>query len=80
MSMVDGGAAAALQKIISGNTTPWSGPERSAWTRFILSLLFRNPEAVDTTLKVTSLRCGKSGFMNLRSITQPGVSLATLDV
>src|SRR5712691_9877055 len=26
----------------------WSGPLRSGWTRFILSLLFRNPEAVAT--------------------------------
>ena len=39
---------AALQKIIAGETDNWSGPLRSGWTRFILSLLFRNPEALAT--------------------------------
>lgn len=46
MGMVDTDAKRALDKIISGDTTPWDSKMRSAWTRFILSLVFRNPEAV----------------------------------
>jgi Protein of unknown function (DUF4238) len=46
MSPVDNDAALALQKILSGDGTPWTGDERTAWTTFILSLLFRNPENV----------------------------------
>jgi hypothetical protein len=38
----------ALEKIIAGETDNWSGDLRSGWTRFILSLLFRNPESVAT--------------------------------
>ena len=46
MSRLDNDAARALQKILSGDGTEWSGDERTAWTMFILSLLFRNPENV----------------------------------
>jgi len=46
MSRLDNDAASALQKILSGDGTEWSGAERTAWTTFILSLLFRNPENV----------------------------------
>jgi hypothetical protein len=42
MSPLDNDAARALQKIPSGNATPWSGAERTAWTTFIPSLFFRN--------------------------------------
>lgn len=48
MHLVDTDAARALEKIIAGETDDWPGPLRSGWTRFILSLLFRNPEAVAT--------------------------------
>jgi hypothetical protein len=48
MHLVDTDASRALEKIIAGETDNWSGPLRSGWTRFILSLLFRNPEAVAT--------------------------------
>jgi hypothetical protein len=50
MRLVDTDASRALEKIISGHTDDWSGNLRSGWTRFILSLFFRNPEAV-TTIK-----------------------------
>ena len=50
MHLVDTDASRALEKIIVGETDNWSGNLRSGWTRFILSLLFRNPEAV-TTIK-----------------------------
>lgn len=46
MSPLDNDAAGALHKILSGDRTPWTGDERTAWTTFILSLLFRSPENV----------------------------------
>ena len=46
MSPLDNDAARALQKIVSGDRTEWSGKERTAWTTFILSLFFRSPENV----------------------------------
>jgi hypothetical protein len=48
MRLVDSDAAGALERIIAGQTDHWSGRLRSGWTRFILSLLFRNPEAAAT--------------------------------
>jgi hypothetical protein len=48
MHLVDTDASRALEKIIAGETDNWSGTLRSGWARFILSLLFRNPEAVAT--------------------------------
>jgi hypothetical protein len=46
MHLVDTGANYALEKLLRGDEAPWDGPMRSAWTRFILSLRFRNPESV----------------------------------
>src|SRR5262249_37706654 len=46
MSPLDNDAARTLQKILSGDGAEWSGAERTAWTTFILSLFFRNPENV----------------------------------
>ena len=43
---LDTEAERALQKILSGDTSPWDGPGRSAWTRYILSMMFRMPTAV----------------------------------
>jgi hypothetical protein len=37
----------ALKKIMRGDRTPWGDEERSAWTRYVLSLFFRNPAAVE---------------------------------
>jgi hypothetical protein len=48
MHLIDTDASRALERIIAGETDNWPGPLRSGWTRFILSLLFRNPEAVAT--------------------------------
>jgi hypothetical protein len=48
MHLVDTDASRALEKIIAGETDNWRGELRSGWTRFIMSLLFRNPEAVAT--------------------------------
>jgi Protein of unknown function (DUF4238) len=48
MHLVDTDASRALEKIIAGQTDNWPGELRSGWTRFVMSLLFRNPEAVAT--------------------------------
>jgi hypothetical protein len=47
MHMVDTQAKRALDKIMGDDRSPWHTQMRNAWTRFILSLLFRNPEAVN---------------------------------
>jgi hypothetical protein len=46
MSPLDNDAARAIQKILSGDDAPWTDDERTPWTTFILSLLFRPPESV----------------------------------
>ena len=46
MKPVDTEADLALQKILKANSEPWNVRERSALTRFILSLLYRHPEGV----------------------------------
>jgi Protein of unknown function (DUF4238) len=46
MSPLDNDASRALDKILTGDSTPWTGNQRTAWTTFIISLLFRNPENV----------------------------------
>ena len=46
MRPLDTAADRALKKIMSGDAMPWDNEERSAWTRYILSLIFRNPAAV----------------------------------
>ena len=46
MRLVDTDASRALEKIIAGETDNWPGELRSGWARFIMSLLFRNPESV----------------------------------
>ena len=48
MHLVDTDASRALEMILAGETDNWPGTLRSGWTRFILSLLFRNPEVVAT--------------------------------
>lgn len=44
---LDTEAERALQKILSGDSSPWDASERSAWTRYILSLMFRMPASVN---------------------------------
>jgi Protein of unknown function (DUF4238) len=46
MSKIDNDAARALQKILAGDSTPWTGDERTGRTTYLLSLLFRNSENV----------------------------------
>ena len=46
MQPVDTEADLALQKLLKANSKPWNVRERSALTRFVLSLLYRHPEGV----------------------------------
>lgn len=46
MRLIDTEANYTLQKLLCGDEAPWDVRQRSAWTRFLLSLRFRNPEAV----------------------------------
>jgi hypothetical protein len=46
MKPLDTAAERALQKIMSGDMSPWEPELRKAWTIFILSLMYRNPAAV----------------------------------
>jgi hypothetical protein len=66
MSPLDNDAARALQKILSGDRADWTGDERTAWTTFLLSLLFRNPKNV-TTIKDHIRRCWEEGMSALEA-------------
>lgn len=46
MSPLDHGAATAMQGILAGR--PLTPQERAAWAQFMLSMLFRHPESVET--------------------------------
>ena len=46
ISPLDNAACRAMQRILARDPSPWDGEERKAWTTFILSLLYRNPDAV----------------------------------
>ncbi|MGJ5068181.1 DUF4238 domain-containing protein [Bradyrhizobium oligotrophicum] len=48
MSPLDNGAARELQRMLASDPRIRSSEERSAWTRFVISLLFRHPAAVET--------------------------------
>jgi hypothetical protein len=48
MSLIDSHASDALGKFIAGDTDNWTSELRSSWAHFIVSLFFRNPEAVAT--------------------------------
>jgi hypothetical protein len=46
MSPLDNDAARELQRMLAGDPRIRTSEERSAWTRFVISLLFRHPAAV----------------------------------
>jgi hypothetical protein len=46
MSGIDNDASDALARLRSGDRSPWSSRMRSGWTRFIVSMIYRNPETV----------------------------------
>lgn len=77
MHMVDTEANYALQKLVRGEMSPWTDKMRGAWTRFILSLWFRNPECV-ATIKQEMLAIWqrtlvemKNNYNELRDIGDP---------
>jgi hypothetical protein len=45
LSIADGQAATSLRAMVNEHHVP-SGPEKMAWTRFMMSLLYRTPEGV----------------------------------
>lgn len=65
MSMVDGHAADALRLLKAGFTDAWPIRERDGWIRFILSLLFRNPESVNI-IKLHFRSVWEEGVKHLR--------------
>jgi hypothetical protein len=46
MSLVDTDASRALQRLVSGDIDDWPDRVRIGLTRFIISLVYRNPEAI----------------------------------
>ena len=46
MKPLDTAANLALERIMRGDSVPWDSEQRRAWTRYILSLMFRNPASV----------------------------------
>jgi hypothetical protein len=48
MSPLDNDAARELQRMLAGDPRLRTSEERSAWTRFVISLLFRHPVAVES--------------------------------
>jgi Protein of unknown function (DUF4238) len=64
MQMVDTEAAVAMRSFIAGNMDV-PVKERNAWIRFVLSLLFRNPEAV-AQLRGHVLALYRESFQRLR--------------
>jgi hypothetical protein len=75
MHMVDTQAAVAMRRILMGTTDTWPTKERDAWVRFILSLIFRNPEAV-TVIKAEMRRIWDESIQGVRddyeSYRRPG--------
>jgi len=74
---LDTDAEKALQKILSGDRSEWDGPQRSAWTRYILSLIYRVPTRV-AVLKEHIAEMWKEGvqaleahYLNRRLPTDP---------
>ena len=46
MAQVDSLAKKALDVLLGEDTPAWTVPSRSAWSRFVPGLIFRNPERV----------------------------------
>jgi Protein of unknown function (DUF4238) len=79
LAPLDGSAAVALQKMLSGDKDAVATSEqRSGWTRYLLSLMYRNKETV-TDLKTHMLNVWsvaqaniKENFATWRRIDDPG--------
>lgn len=64
MSPLDNDAARELQRMLAGDPRLRTSEERSAWTRFIISLLFRHPAAVESL---------KAHFQQMHAVAVRGV-------
>jgi hypothetical protein len=77
MHMVDTLAHRVLQKMLSGEAPPRDGPAMSSWVRFLLSLRFRNPEAVAAlknqmlALSLGAIEAFKERYQEVRLPTDP---------
>jgi hypothetical protein len=64
MSPLDNDAARELQRMLAGDPRIRTSEERSAWTRFVISLLFRHPAAVESL---------KAHFQQMHDVAVRGV-------
>jgi hypothetical protein len=64
MSPLDNDAARELQRMLAGDPRLRTSEERSAWTRFVISLLFRHPAAVEVL---------KAHFTEMHAVAVRGV-------
>jgi Protein of unknown function (DUF4238) len=69
LKLTDNDASLALKKLLRRDRN-WTDKLRSAWARFILSLLFRNPEAV-TRIRDHVLEMWRVGFELVRDNYNP---------
>jgi len=58
MHLVDTQAVHALQRLVRQKQIVWDNKLRSAWVRFILSLVYRNPEVVSLVKEHMRAMCG----------------------
>jgi hypothetical protein len=54
MSPLDNAANRALERILALDESEWNGEDQKAWTVFLLSLMFRNPETVKELKEIVS--------------------------
>ena len=74
---LDSLAARALQDMLTGQPMRWSSEIRSAWTKYLLSLRYRNPETVKdlrehmANVWATGRQSIKDDYLNRRLPTDP---------
>lgn len=82
LKKLDDQAAKAMRKLISGGVLSFSVEERSDWTRFLVSLLYRNPEQVSYLKnKISDLHStthNLNGFLGYEGETALNVAYAHL--
>jgi Protein of unknown function (DUF4238) len=77
MTPLDTAADLALKRIMLGDPTPWDSEQRSAWVRYIFSLMFRNPAAVRSIrdhmleLRDVGIKALEANYPEVRRPTDP---------
>src|SRR5262249_5333116 len=72
LKMTDNDACVALQKLLRRESN-WTAKLRSAWVRFVLSLLFRNPETV-SRIREHILEMYQVGFQQIKDDYDPAAN------